>query len=337
MKNRILILALLLLCAPAMWAQCPNPNTVILSTASGNWNSTSTWVGGVVPADTHVIINNHHVTVNADVKVCDVIIQGTSANLDDDGSAHTWTFDSTGTNPKGTNGTTTKPGPDATALGFFVSQGKLQFTNTTVTTQDDASPWYAVSTFSGVTGCTAIAANAFTCSTSNTTTGTTLSFAGAANTGITLKHLGTSTTPYDFHQNFRGALSPNATMVVTNAHITDSYGMSFEGLSSAGTLTLTNIYGDSPRFALNTGFIKPGSGIPLPSGSTINTIMVANATNIGFVIYCVGASSPTNLSLSELVTYDSGAEVPLVYWGAPSGTSGATGDSISYSYTAVSR
>jgi len=57
----------------------PNFTVTITSTQSGNWNSTSTWVGGVVPAtiDNVVIAAGHTVTVTADATCRKVNFTGT--------------------------------------------------------------------------------------------------------------------------------------------------------------------------------------------------------------------------------------------------------------------
>jgi hypothetical protein len=61
----------------------PNFTITITSNTSGNWNSTSTWVGGVVPAaiDNVVIAAGHTITVTADATCKKVSFTGTGGTL----------------------------------------------------------------------------------------------------------------------------------------------------------------------------------------------------------------------------------------------------------------
>lgn len=62
MKNKYILFFLILICSISKTI-----GATITSAASGNWNSTTTWAGGVVPASgDDVIIGNHSVTVTAD-------------------------------------------------------------------------------------------------------------------------------------------------------------------------------------------------------------------------------------------------------------------------------
>lgn len=62
MKNKYILFFLILICTINKTI-----GATITSAASGNWNSTTTWAGGVVPASgDNVIIGNHSVTVTVD-------------------------------------------------------------------------------------------------------------------------------------------------------------------------------------------------------------------------------------------------------------------------------
>ncbi|WP_338647739.1 T9SS type A sorting domain-containing protein [Flavobacterium sp. KS-LB2] len=62
MKNKYILFFLILICTISKTI-----GATITSAASGNWNSTTTWAGGIVPlSGDDVIIGNHSVTVTAD-------------------------------------------------------------------------------------------------------------------------------------------------------------------------------------------------------------------------------------------------------------------------------
>lgn len=55
----------------------------IQSNSSGNWNNTSTWVGGIIPGvnDNIEIINGHSITINTNVSITDITITNGSITI----------------------------------------------------------------------------------------------------------------------------------------------------------------------------------------------------------------------------------------------------------------
>lgn len=126
--------------------------TLILSTTSGgNWSSTATWTGGVVPGDGNCVGINGPVVINQNIGTTAaglgwIRVQHSGASLTVSGGPYTIYFGSTGTNNTG-SGTSTNPGADATYFGFMVAQGTLNLTASaadplTVTTASGTNQWY---------------------------------------------------------------------------------------------------------------------------------------------------------------------------------------------------
>lgn len=128
------------------------PAATISAQATGNWSTSATWSGGVVPGNGDSVIIPSGITVTIDQNIGtagsgikNIRIQGGTLNVN--GSPHILTFASTGTDPIG-NGTEGFPGSTATMFGIAVSnRGTLDLEASAgaplvITTQNDSSPTY---------------------------------------------------------------------------------------------------------------------------------------------------------------------------------------------------
>lgn len=153
-KNRILIFALF------MAAMLGFANIDVLAanissngTGGGNWNSTGTWSGGVVPTvgDNVTITSSDVVVVNTNVQVSDLIVQSTATlkpdvgtrtiTIDDDFTVSTATAVVNYNNSTGTlnwifTGSDDGVSDITTTTGAAVSMNNVTFTGTTTTTGD---------------------------------------------------------------------------------------------------------------------------------------------------------------------------------------------------------
>jgi hypothetical protein len=75
MKKGMLLIVILAL-AQVLWAQ----STIYSTTAGGNWNNTSTWVGGVVPAPADNVVINGKVLLNTNNTCHNLTVNDTLTN-----------------------------------------------------------------------------------------------------------------------------------------------------------------------------------------------------------------------------------------------------------------
>lgn len=83
MKKLIFGLIILLACPPLLFAQ------ITSTTVGGNWNETSTWIGGVVPTDTDDVVVDGNVIVNISTAKCKNLTVNSGDTLTKDNNART--------------------------------------------------------------------------------------------------------------------------------------------------------------------------------------------------------------------------------------------------------
>jgi len=242
---------------------------IIYATQSGNWSSTSTWVGGVVPTSADdVFSNNRTITIDVDITVITLRNTSNASPVITQGGSFTVnngvTITATGTIVSGFN------------FGLYLSTGNLL-------------------TISGTAGCN-IVANVG--SSINTNSGATI----ACNTTGTVNIVGNITaTPNSVVSNGL-SISGNGIVNLTGSVFGSGAGGSPNNvpivISSAGTL---NMVGNSNGGSVGTGISVTSAGIVNITGNvTAGTITGINCTGA-----CVGILTGTSTASSGAVGINS--------------------------------
>jgi hypothetical protein len=277
MKRLILIIALLLL-APLGFAQ-----TLILSTANGNWSSTATWAGGVVPGDGDFVVVKHNVTINQNIGTVGGggvnTIRQELGTLNSDGNAHTITFNSTGTNPIG-SGIEANPGADATMMGFFVSKGtSFDLEGTagnalTIQSANGTSPVYIHHLYGDYTGCTSFTANVCNGSAGNNMIPVTMKYVSMGPV------IGTASAGYEgIHFEYSGG---TGSLDLEHNQLTGLNQVYVSGGQTTGIVTISNNSFVNPVNQYTIETTTPGT----PSWVVTNNTETGSATSGSFV-YCL--------------------------------------------------
>ena len=213
-----------------------------VSNTGGNWNATTTWVGGVVPiaGDT---VDFTATSGNLVVNVATVVLAGINFTNYANTITFTAAITSTGTINLGNNGFTQAGASGlivsgtATISGTTVWSRTLQFTGTSIT--------YTLGSNLTVTGAISLSGT-----TASTFIGNTLNIGGSLTVSNTVTISGTTT----FNFNGTGTWNHTAAGVIQN-NVT---------INTSGTLTIgTNIY-------YNTGTLTYTAGTVTTTGSTLN-------------------------------------------------------------------